>query len=97
MAISVDEVKKLAELARLALTDEEVAKMQKDIESILSYVGTIQQVTLSASDDPSPHLALENVMREDDEPEAGNTYTEDLLNQAPRREGRFVKVKKILG
>ena len=97
MAITTDEVKKLAELARLALTDEEVTKMQREVESILSYVGTIQKIDLAASDDPSPHLTLTNVMREDTEPEAGNTYTEDLLAAAPQRDGRFIKVKKILG
>ena len=97
MAISTDEVKKFAQLSRLTLTDEEVLKMQKEIESILTYVATIQKVELSETDDPSPHLALTNVMREDTDPEEGGLYTEDLLAQAPRRERGFVKVKKILG
>ncbi len=97
MAISKDEVIKLAELSRLELTPEEVTKMQTEIESILSYVATVQKVELKDSDDPSPHLQLVNVMREDRDAVLGGVYTDKILDQAPRREGRFVKVKKILG
>lgn len=97
MAISLDEVKKLAALSRLELSDEEAVKMQREIESILSYIATIQGVKLSESDDPSPHLPATNVMREDTDSDEEEAFTEDLLSQAPRRDGRFVKVKKILG
>lgn len=97
MAISKDEVKKLAELSRLELSEAEVEKMQTEIESILSYVATVQKVELKDSDDPSPHLQLVNVMREDRDAVSGGAYTDKILDQAPRREGRLVKVKKILG
>lgn len=97
MAVSKDEVKKLAGLSRVDLSDEEVEKMQGEIDSILSYIDVISQVELPEGVAPSPHLALENVMREDDEPHAPGTYTEDMLSQAPKRDGNFVQVKKILG
>ena len=35
-------------------------------------------------------------MREDDNPHAGGIYTEAVLNEAPEREGDYIKVKKIL-
>ena len=94
--ISADEVKRLAALSRLALTEEEVAKFQVEITSILAYVDTIQKVQLPDSVVPSPHLALENVMREDANPHESGKYTETLLSQAPRREGNYLKVKKII-
>jgi aspartyl-tRNA(Asn)/glutamyl-tRNA(Gln) amidotransferase subunit C len=95
--ISADDVRKLAALSRLALTDEEVAKFQGEITSILAYVDTIQKVPLPDSVVPSPHLALENVMRPDGEPHETGAFTEALLSQAPHREGDYLKVKKILG
>ena len=97
MAISLDEVKKLAELSRIALSEEEMEKMRGEIDSILEYVETIQKVPLPEGVSPSPHLALENVMREDGEPHEPGVYTEKLLSQALRREGDYLKVKKILG
>lgn len=96
MAVSLDEVKKLAELSRINLTDEELVKMQEEFDAILSYVATIQNIELSESDNPSPHLDMVNVMREDTNPDDGGVYTEDVLEQAPERDGRFIKVKKIL-
>ena len=97
MAISLDEVKKLAELSRIKLGDEEMEKMRGEIDSILEYVETIQKVPLPDGVSPSPHLALENVMREDGEPHTPGAYTEAMFSQAPKRDGAFLKVKKILG
>ena len=97
MAVSKDEVQKLAELSRIELSEAEVTKLQSEIDSILSYVDTIQKVKLPETPDASVHLDIENVMREDGEPLPGNAYTEKLLVQAPKREGRYLKVKKILG
>lgn len=97
MAISKDEVKKLAELSRLELTEAEVEKMQMDIDSIISYVDTLQSIDLPEVPEGSVYLDQVNVMREDGDPIAPNAFTDALLAQAPRTEGRFVKVKKILG
>lgn len=97
MAISIDEVKKLAELSRIELSEEELEKMRGEIDSILEYVEAIREVPLPEGVSPSPHLALENVMREDGEAHEPGAYTEKLLSQAPQRDGKFLKVKKILG
>lgn len=97
MAISKDEVKKLARLSRLALSDEEIGNMQNEIESILSYVDTIQKVKLPEKPEGSVYLDIENVMREDATPHAPGAFTEAILAQAPARKGNLLKVKKILG
>ena len=97
MSISKDEVKKLAELSRIEFSESELKILQKEIDSILEYVDVIQKVDLPDGVAPSPHLALENVMREDGEPHEPGIYTEKMLSQAPRRKGNFVEVKKILG
>lgn len=97
MAVTKDEVKKLAELSRIALSDDEVVKLQGEIDSILSYVDTIQKVELPKTPEGSVYLDIENVMREDGEPHAPDAFTDAMLAQAPKTKGRFIKVKKILG
>ncbi len=94
--ISADEVRKLADLGRLSLTGEEVEKLRGEIESILSYIDTIQKVELPAHPESSPYLELENVMREDANPHETGIYTDAMLAQAPRRDRNYLKVKKIL-
>jgi aspartyl-tRNA(Asn)/glutamyl-tRNA(Gln) amidotransferase subunit C len=97
MAISSDDVKKLAELSRLALTAEEIEKMRIEIESILAYVDVIQKIELPEGVAASPHLDLQNVMRDDVDPIPGGTYTKDMVDQFSDTDGNFLKVKKILG
>lgn len=97
MSVSTHDVKKLADLARLALTDEEVEKLRGEIESILSYVDTIQKVSLPEGITKSPHLDLQNVMRADGEPHESGKHTTDLVDQFPDKDGNYLKVKKILG
>lgn len=97
MGISLDEVKKLAELSRIELSPDEMEKMSTEINSILEYVAVIQKVPLPDNVIPSPHLDKENVMRDDGTPHEPGIYTEKLLTQAPKRDGDFLKVKKVLG
>ncbi|MCA9351552.1 aspartyl/glutamyl-tRNA amidotransferase subunit C [Patescibacteria group bacterium] len=90
-----DDVRALADLARLKLSDEDVLAYQKDFEAILGYISTINSV-------PTEGFAEEvrsdttNVMRSDDEAYEPGIFTEDLLSAAPAREGRLVKVRKVL-
>lgn len=94
--ISADDVRKLARLSRLALTDAEVEKMRDDMGSILSYIDALQNVDLPATPEGSVYLDIENVAREDGEPHETGAYTEELLAQAPKRDGNYLKVRKIL-
>lgn len=96
MAISIDEVKKLAALSRITLSEEELEKMRGEIDAVLGYVATICTTDISEGVAESPHLESTNVMREDALAHAPDAFTEALLSQFPRREGRFLKVKKIL-
>ena len=99
MKIDDKEIEKLASLARIKLSEEEKKGLKKDIESILSYVSEIQEVSSDVTKG-SPlsrqRTTLCNVMREDEEPHESNLYTEKILSEAPNREGNYFKVKKIL-
>jgi aspartyl/glutamyl-tRNA(Asn/Gln) amidotransferase C subunit len=97
MAVTKDEVKKLADLARIELSDREVTKLQGEIDSIISYIDTIRKVQLPEKPEGSVYLDIENVMREDGVPHETGIHTDRLLAQVPRKEKNFLKVKKILG
>ncbi len=97
MSVSADDVRRLAKLSRLALSDAEVETLRSEVDSIVQYIDAIQKIPVPEGVQTSPHLQLTNVMREDSEPHPGGTFSEALLAQAPRREGSFLKVKKILG
>ena len=91
--ITTANIEKLASLARIKISDGEKISMQKDIESILEYVGQVKDIkTDQANDKP----VLRNVMRDDVVTHSSNEYTEALLSLAPSREKNYLKVKKIL-
>ena len=88
-----DEVLKLAKLARIDIPESEAETLSHEFEAILKYVGEIKNAKLG---DTKPDYALKNVLREDANPHEPGIYTEAILNEAPEREGNFLKVKKIL-
>lgn len=91
--VSKEEIKDLAKLARMKITDEEVENLTKELDSILEYVGQIKDLSAERGDIKP---ALRNVMREDVPENKDGEFTEDILNNAPAREGKYLKVKKIL-
>ena len=95
--ISKEEVTRLAELARLSISPEEIESLQKDISSILSYVGQVN--TISISERNGGDIFPQNVMRPDNvhipsSPMAGKQ--EALLEALPEREGDYAVVRKII-
>ena len=88
-----DDVRNLADLARLSLTDEQCDAYQKDFESILGYIDTINKAEIQ---DVSIDQVLKNVVREDEEAYEPGEFTEDILALAPHSENGYIKVDKIL-
>ena len=92
--ISTDNVRKVAKLARLDLPEEKIATYTGQLESILDYVSQLAEIDTEGVPETTRAVEVTNVTRED-----GVTPTpvrEDILNQAPLREGDFFRVPKIL-
>jgi aspartyl-tRNA(Asn)/glutamyl-tRNA(Gln) amidotransferase subunit C len=90
MAISEDEVRHVARLARLTLTDDEVARFGEQLSAILEAVGTVAELDL-ADVEPTAHpLDLANVLA-DDVPQP-SLSVEDALANAPDPEDGFFGV-----
>ncbi|MBA3365349.1 MAG: Asp-tRNA(Asn)/Glu-tRNA(Gln) amidotransferase subunit GatC [Actinobacteria bacterium] len=90
MAITRDEVLHVARLARLALTDAEIERLQGELSAILDAVGKVAELDLSDVPPTSHPLDVVNVLGED-EPRPSLPVGDALAN-APSREGGFFRV-----
>lgn len=89
------EVKRLAALSRLRLSDEEAAEFLKELNAILGYVEKLSSVDTTGVE-PTPQVTgLKNVMRPD-EPIDYGPLREELLKNAPAQQDGYIKVKKVL-
>jgi len=92
MAISRDEVIHVARLARLALTEDEVARFQAQLDAILDAVGKVGELDLSDVEPTAHPLDLANVWG-DDEPRR-SLPVDDALANAPAREADYFRVPR---
>jgi aspartyl-tRNA(Asn)/glutamyl-tRNA(Gln) amidotransferase subunit C len=90
MAISREQVLHVAELARLALTDEELERLGAQLGAILEAVGKVSELDLADVEPTSHPLDLVNVWGED-EPRPSLPLDAALAN-APEREGGTFRV-----
>ena len=93
--ISRDDVAKLAKLARLALTDDELDAFAGQLDSILGYVGAIQSVDVTGVTPTGNPLRELNVTRPDIV-QFSLTQQQALAEAPSAEDGRFV-VPQILG
>ena len=95
MAISKDDVLHVADLARLALTADEVERLGEQLNAILDAVGKVSELDLSGVEPMSHPLDLVNVWAED-EPQP-SLPLEDALANAPEREQSYFRVPPTAG
>lgn len=93
--ISADDVKKLARLSALSVTDEEVDSLRSELESILSYVEQLDAVDTTGLEPTYQVTGLVNVTREDREIEYG-VNQDALLKNAPAKQDGQIKVRRVL-
>ncbi len=91
--IGTEEVKHVAKLARLELTEEEVNKYSQQLGSILEYVEQMNEIDTTGIE-PMPHaIPVYNVMRED--VVKYEQTKEEMMANAPFEEDGFFRVPKI--
>lgn len=91
--ISKEEVKKLADLARLRVPEEELDQLTHDLESILGYVSELKNAPVSETEEKPP---LVNVLRADLDPHESGVYTDELLAALSKSRDNYLSVKPIL-
>jgi aspartyl-tRNA(Asn)/glutamyl-tRNA(Gln) amidotransferase subunit C len=92
--IDEQQVRHVAVLSRLKLSDEEVATFSRQLSDILEYVQKLNELDTSNIEPTAHAVPVNNVFR-DDEPEEPLGVDEALAN-APERQDSFYKVPKVL-
>ena len=92
--ISSDEVKKVAQLARLELNENEIDQHAEQLEKILEYIKQLEKINTDNIPCTTRAIEVVNVLRKDEKKDYKNS--EELLDLAPSRENKFFKVPKII-
>ena len=92
-----EDVKHLGNLARIELSEAEAENFAGEISAIVSYVGVVQDIVNSESEDANPKVGVRfNVFRKDIVTNEPESFTKDILAEMPKTQGRHLVVKKIL-
>jgi aspartyl-tRNA(Asn)/glutamyl-tRNA(Gln) amidotransferase subunit C len=94
MKLSREEVQHIALLARLGMTEAELERFREQLSNILENFEILQQVDTTDVPPTTQSVALQNVVRDDKV--APSLPPDDVLANAPQREGELFRVKAVL-
>ncbi|MBI2062175.1 MAG: Asp-tRNA(Asn)/Glu-tRNA(Gln) amidotransferase subunit GatC [Candidatus Yanofskybacteria bacterium] len=93
------EVKRIAELARIKISEKEGKGLKKDLSSILEYIDKLNEVDTNKVGPLYQTTGLVDSFRSDEprgEFKMDENLNEKLIGQAPHQQDRFIKVKSVL-
>jgi aspartyl-tRNA(Asn)/glutamyl-tRNA(Gln) amidotransferase subunit C len=93
--IGIEEVKRLARLARIGLNDEEVGRISVELDQIVTFVERLNETDTSDVPETNQVTGLSDVWR-DDAIEPSQLNQEELLAGAPEQQAGQIKVKRVL-
>ena len=95
--ISKDEIKHIAKLARLELSEKELQKMEKELSLILDYMEKLKKVNISKVDLKKSFLyKSKGITRKDKEIPTSLEDRSKIIDLAPEKKDNYLKTKKIL-
>jgi aspartyl-tRNA(Asn)/glutamyl-tRNA(Gln) amidotransferase subunit C len=95
MRLSREEVLHIARLARLGLDETEIDKFSKQLSNLLKHFRVLQQVDTTGVPPTSQSITLQNVIRGDEA--QASLPLDQILANAPQKEGNFFRVRAVLG
>lgn len=93
------DIKHIAKLARIKLTEKEEEKFSKELSSVLDFINQLNEVDTSKVEPAYQITGLVNSFRPDEHRkdfEMDENLNEKLVGQAPAKEARFIKVGSVL-
>lgn len=93
--ITRNDVLKLAKLSNIKLRDDEIDKFVVELDAIVQYVEQIDSVEIDGLNPTDQVTGLQNVTRPDEVIKYDSSQ-EDLLKNLPKKEGKYIKVKRVL-
>ena len=92
--ITKEEVKKVANLARLELDEDEINNHADQLEKILEYIDQLEKIDTDQVPSTTRAIEVSNVFRKDEN--KNSDCTNELLELGPLREDQYFKVPKII-
>ena len=98
MALTKKEVEKIAELARLGISEKEKEKFAENLSSVIGYIQKLSEVNIEKVEPITGGTSLESVTRKDDETKCVSDpkMRGQILSASPNREDDYFKVPSIL-
>ena len=95
--ITIDEVKRIAALSRIAITEAEASAMAIELGGIVEFVEQLQKVDTTGVEPTSQVTGLEDVWRPDTiRPASENIVQAELLKNAPAQQDGYIKVRRVM-
>ncbi|MCX8074235.1 MAG: Asp-tRNA(Asn)/Glu-tRNA(Gln) amidotransferase subunit GatC [Clostridia bacterium] len=94
MSVSKEQVKHIANLARLKLSDEELEKYTNSLSDIVDFAESLNEVDVSNVEPTAHILKIQNVFRKDELKESFDR--EELFKNAPTKESGCISVPKVV-
>lgn len=92
---SIEDVQKLATLARISIPEDTLAARAAEFDRIVAYIAQLDELDIKTDALPTAP-PLRNIFRDDGEPTPAGTWTEKLVSMFPERDGDRLSVKKII-
>ena len=92
--LTIEEIKQISVLTRIAMTENELDVMRTQMSAILDSVAILNEVDTENVEPTGHTVGIKSVMREDEKQDS-LTQEETLLN-APQREGSFIRIRAVL-
>lgn len=94
--LSNDDVKHVALLAQITLSEEEVENYKEQLSKVVEHIDQLSEVDTNLVTPTSQTTGVENIFRPDAVDEARMLKSEEALSNAPRKHNNYFSVEKIL-
>ena len=94
MRLTADEVRDIAALARVGMTEDDIQRMREEMSHILENFDVLDQVNTDGVEPTSHSVELTSVMRDDEATES--LPVEDVLANAPSTEADLIRIRAVL-
>ncbi len=94
MSLSNKDIKHIAKLARLTLTDSEIKKYRREISGIISYLEHVAEINLGKAE-ATPSLSSESVLRRDEALLWPGDERQSTLAAASKKKNSYISVPRI--
>ena len=94
MKISIEEVEKIAHLARLRFSKNELTEMQGDLDNILSWMNKLNELDTTGV---APQIYMTEEVNEMRDDKMKNSLShEEALDNAPKKDSNYIRVPKTI-